>query len=76
MRTSHDVQQDYRKLLQRARRGDASAKKRLREMGLLYWEHRGRVILGRPWIRQPDTVRPTQRIRGRSWRLGDRACSA
>ncbi len=36
-------------LLNRAKRGDPKARKTLREMGLLYWEHQGRVIVRRLW---------------------------
>lgn len=39
------LKQEYQRLLLRAKRGDSSAKKKLRNLGLLYWEHRGRVIL-------------------------------
>lgn len=40
-----DLQQKNLLLLKRAKRGDRTAKKKLRNMGLLYWEHKGRVIL-------------------------------
>ena len=36
-------------LLKRAKRGDPKARKTLREMGMLYWEHQGRVIVRRLW---------------------------
>jgi hypothetical protein len=35
------------KILKRAKRGDHTAKTKLRNMGLLYWEHSGRVIVKR-----------------------------
>jgi len=35
------------KILKRAKRGDDTAKTKLRNMGLLYWEHSGRVIVKR-----------------------------
>lgn len=45
MASNQIFKQEYQKLLLRAKRGDSSAKKKLRNLGLLYWEHRGRVIL-------------------------------
>lgn len=45
MASKQIFQQEYQKLLLRAKRGDTSAKKKLRNLGLLYWEHRGTVIL-------------------------------
>jgi hypothetical protein len=35
------------KILKRAKRGDRTAKTKLRNIGLLYWEHSGRVIVTR-----------------------------
>ena len=40
-----NLQQKNLLLLKRAKRGDRTAKKKLRNVGLLYWEHKGRVIL-------------------------------
>jgi hypothetical protein len=40
-----NLKQKNIELLKRARRGDRTARKKLRDMGLLYWEHKGRVIL-------------------------------
>ncbi len=42
-----DFKETKLKLLKRAKRGDQTAKKKLRQMGLLYWEHHGRVIVKR-----------------------------
>lgn len=41
------MQEEKLRILKRAKRGDRTAKKRLRQMGLLYWEHKGRVIIKR-----------------------------
>lgn len=41
------MQEEKLRILKRAKRGDRTAKKRLRHMGLLYWEHKGRVIVER-----------------------------
>ncbi|MFQ5532420.1 MAG: hypothetical protein ACE5EP_01075, partial [Candidatus Methylomirabilales bacterium] len=41
------MQEEKLRILKRAKRGDRTAKKRLRQMGLLYWEHKGRVIVKR-----------------------------
>ncbi|MFQ5962196.1 MAG: hypothetical protein ACE5MG_12450, partial [Candidatus Methylomirabilales bacterium] len=45
--TIQDFKEKNLKLLKRAKRGDRTAKKKLRNMGLLYWEHHGRVIVKR-----------------------------
>lgn len=42
-----NLTQKHPALLKRAKRGDRTAKKELRQMGLVYWEHSGRVILTR-----------------------------
>ncbi len=41
------VSKKNRLLLEKTLFGDKRAKARLREMGLLYWEHRGRTVLER-----------------------------
>jgi hypothetical protein len=45
-------------ILNRAKRGDPLARKKLREMGLLYWEHNGRVIVRRLWERSTEGISP------------------
>ncbi len=45
-------------ILNRAKRGDPRARKTLREMGLLYWEHNGRVIVRRLWERSTEGISP------------------
>lgn len=40
---------DRLELLKQAKHGDPGARKKLRQMGLLYWEHQGRVIVRRLW---------------------------
>ncbi len=42
-----DVSDMNRLLMEKALFGDKRAKAELREMGLLYWEHRGRIVLER-----------------------------
>lgn len=39
------------KILNSAKRGDRTAKTKLRNMGLLYWEHSGRVIVTRAYAK-------------------------
>ena len=46
---SQNQDQGKLELLNRAKRGDPGARKKLRQMGLLYWEHQGRVIVRRLW---------------------------
>ena len=43
----HTLKQKNLVLLKRARRGDRTAQKKLRNLGLQYWEHQGRVIVKR-----------------------------
>ena len=45
-------------ILYRAKRGDPRARKKLREMGLLYWEHQGRVIVRRLWATSTERISP------------------
>jgi hypothetical protein len=45
--SSQDFRQKNLVLLKRARRGDRTAQKKLRNLGLQYWEHQGRVIVKR-----------------------------
>lgn len=45
--SGQDVNQHKRELLTLAKRGDHTAKENLRNMGLLYWEHAGSVIVHR-----------------------------
>lgn len=45
MRNKREYKQEHQKLLHRAKSGNSSAKKKLRHLGLLYWEHKGRVIV-------------------------------
>jgi hypothetical protein len=41
------LKEEEPKILKQAKRGDRTAKKTLRNAGLVYWEHAGRVIVER-----------------------------
>lgn len=57
MKLSSQIQnQSKLDLLNRAKRGDPGARKKLRQMGLLYWEHQGRVIVRRLWERTAEEL--------------------
>ncbi len=56
--SNQNVEQQKPELLKRAKRGDRTAKKKLRELGLLYWEHKGKVIVKRASENDSETNGP------------------
>lgn len=56
--SSQDTNHHKIALLNQAKRGDPGARKKLRQMGLLYWEHQGKVIVRRLWEPNTEGTRP------------------
>lgn len=56
--SSQNANQHKVELLNQAKRGKPGARKKLRKMGLLYWEHQGKVVVRRLWEPSSEDSRP------------------